>query len=221
MRPSSARLPVEPSPGCGLCPRLVAFRAENARAEPHWHNAPVPAFGPIEARVLIVGLAPGRRGANATGRPFTGDWAGELLYPTLLKFGFARGKYGARADDGLTLADARITNAVRCVPPANKPTGAEATACGDFLVREIAAMGQLACIVTLGNVAHASALKALGIRRKDAPFGHGTEFRAADGRHVIASYHCSRLNTNTGRLTTQMFERIFARAREIADGAQP
>jgi uracil-DNA glycosylase family 4 len=221
MSRSPASLPGEPARDCKLCPRLVAFRAENARAEPGWHNAPVPSFGPVDARVLIVGLAPGRRGANATGRPFTGDWAGELLYPTLLKFGFARGTYGARADDGLTLTDARITNAVRCVPPANKPTGAEAAACGEFLVREIAAMKRLACIITLGNVAHASALKVLGIRRKDAPFGHGTEFQAPDSRHLIASYHCSRLNTNTGRLTTEMFERVFARARAIADGTQP
>lgn len=212
---------VEPERDCGLCPRLVAFRVANARLEPGWHNAPVPSFGALDARLLIVGLAPGRRGANATGRPFTGDWAGELLYPTLLDHGFARGSYAAKADDGLVLAGARITNAVRCVPPENKPTGAEARACGDFLVVEIAAMKKLRCIVTLGNVAHASVLRTLGIRRKDAPFGHGTEFCAANGPTIIASYHCSRLNTNTGRLTPAMFGRIFARARDITDAAQP
>ena len=141
----------EPARDCAACSRLKDFRDANARAHPDWHNAPVPAFGGLDARLLIVGLAPGLKGANATGRPFTGDYAGELLYPTLLKFGFAEGRYGARADDGLRLDGARITNAVRCVPPQNKPTGTEIRACAGFLAAEIAAMKRLRCIVTLGT----------------------------------------------------------------------
>lgn len=179
----------------------------------------MPSFGPLDARLLVVGLAPGLRGANATGRPFTGDYAGALLYPTLLKFGFADGNYEARPDDGLTLRDARITNAVRCVPPANRPTGAEVRACGGFLTREIAAMGDLACIVTLGSIAHGSVVAALGLKRRDAPFGHGAVVEPRDRPAIIASYHCSRLNTNTGRLTTAMFEDIFAAVRARLDGA--
>ena len=203
----------EPARDCAACSRLKDFRDANARAHPDWHNAPVPAFGSLDARLLIVGLAPGLKGANATGRPFTGDYAGELLYPTLLKFGFAEGRYGARADDGLRLDGARITNAVRCVPPQNKPTGTEIRACAGFLAAEITAMKRLRCIVTLGTIAHGSVLKALGMKAKDAPFGHGANFRAPDGMHVIASYHCSRLNTNTGRLTRAMFEDVFRAAR--------
>ena len=203
-----------PAADCPLCPRLAAFRAANAAAQPAWHNAPVPSFGGADAALLIVGLAPGLRGANATGRPFTGDYAGALLYPTLLKFGFAKGDYGARPDDGLRLVAARITNAVRCVPPQNKPTGPEIKACAPFLDAEIAAMKRLRCIVTLGNIAHGAVRKALGLKVKEAPFGHGAECRAKD-IHVIASYHCSRLNTNTGRLTPAMFEDIFARARTV------
>lgn len=218
--PTSA-MPDEPARDCARCPRLVAFREANARAEPAWHNAPVPSFGGLDAAILIVGLAPGRRGANATGRPFTGDFAGELLYPTLLAHGFARGSYGARAGDGLRLVDARITNAVRCVPPENRPTGPETRTCGDFLKAEIAAMKRLACVVTLGSVAHGSVLKAMGLRRKEVPFGHGTEFRTPNGPHILASYHCSRLNTNTGRLTAAMFGEIFARARTILRTFQP
>ncbi|MGE0651744.1 MAG: uracil-DNA glycosylase [Alphaproteobacteria bacterium] len=206
--------PEQPRPDCALCPRLVDFRAGNTRAQPNWHNAPVPSFGGLDARLLIVGLAPGLRGANASGRPFTGDYAGALLFPTLLTFGFAAGTYGARADDGLRLKATRISNAVRCVPPQNKPTTTEIKACAPFLAAEIAAMPRLAVIVTLGSIAHGSVLKALGVRAKDAPFGHGAEY-AAGGTAVIASYHCSRLNTNTGRLTTAMFESIFARARAI------
>jgi uracil-DNA glycosylase family 4 len=203
-----------PEPDCPLCPRLSAFRAANAVAQPSWHNAPVPSFGGPDAKLLIVGLAPGLRGANATGRPFTGDYAGALLYPTLLKFGFAEGDYNARADDGLRLIAARITNAVRCVPPQNKPTGPEIKACAPFLDAEIAAMTDLRCIVTLGNIAHGAVRKTLGLKVREAPFGHGAEC-GADGVAVIASYHCSRLNTNTGRLTTAMFEKIFARARAV------
>lgn len=210
---------IEPAPDCATCPRLEAFRKENAKAEPGWHNAPVPSFGPLNAELLIVGLAPGLRGANATGRPFTGDYAGELLYPTLLKFGFATGSYGARADDGLRLAGARITNAVRCVPPQNNPTGKEISACLGFLNAEIAAMRRLRCIVTLGNIAHGSVLKTLGLRLRDAPFGHAKQYAVPGGRQLIASYHCSRLNTNTRRLTTAMFEDVFRAAREITGTA--
>jgi uracil-DNA glycosylase family 4 len=211
---SVAPSPVQPPPDCTLCPRLADFRAANVLAQPGWHNAPVPSFGGLDARLLIVGLAPGLRGANASGRPFTGDYAGALLFPTLLKFGFAEGAYGARVDDGLRLKTARISNAVRCVPPQNKPTTAEIKACAPFLAAEIAAMPRLACVVTLGSIAHGSVLKALGLRAKDAPFGHGAEY-AAQGITVIASYHCSRLNTNTGRLTAAMFEDVFRAAREV------
>ncbi|MDX1484251.1 MAG: uracil-DNA glycosylase [Alphaproteobacteria bacterium] len=203
----------EPAADCALCPRLAAFRADNRAAEPSWHNRPVPAFGGADARLLIVGLAPGLRGANATGRPFTGDYAGELLYPTLLRAGFARGAYGAKKDDGLTLVETRITNAVRCVPPQNRPLGAETRACGDFLKSEIAALPRLRCIVTLGTVAHRSTLRAIGVKAKDAPFAHGAVYDAGDGVRIIASYHCSRLNTNTGRLTPEMFESVFLIAR--------
>lgn len=206
--------PPQPSPTCALCPRLAGFRAANTRSQPDWHNAPVPSFGGLDARLLVVGLAPGLRGANASGRPFTGDYAGALLFPTLLKFGFAEGAYGARADDGLRLKGVRISNAVRCVPPQNKPTTAEIKACAPFLGAEIAAMPHLCCIVTLGSIAHGSVLKALGLRAKDAPFGHGAECDAG-GIAVIASYHCSRLNTNTGRLTAAMFEDVFRAAREV------
>lgn len=208
--------PEAPGPACALCPRLARFRAHNARARPAWHNAPVPSFGGLDAALLIVGLAPGLRGANATGRPFTGDYAGELLYATLLKFGFAAGTYGARADDGLRLTGARITNAVRCVPPGNKPLGDEVRACGGFLAAEVEAMTGLKCIVTLGAIAHGAALKALGLKARAAPFGHGAVFRQAGRPAVIASYHCSRLNTNTGRLTAAMFEDVFRAARGIA-----
>ena len=198
---------------CALCPRLAQFRQANAKANPQWHNRPVPSFGPATARLLIVGLAPGLRGANATGRPFTGDYAGELLYPTLLDTGFATGTYGAARDDGLKLKDARITNAVRCVPPQNRPLGAEIRICGDFLSREIAALPRLRVILTLGGIGHNSTLRSLDIKRKDAPFGHGREFLTDDGLLILSSYHCSRLNTNTGRLTTKMFKSVFEAAR--------
>jgi uracil-DNA glycosylase family 4 len=212
---------LEPSADCGLCPRLAQFRRDNQSSHPEWHNRPVPAFGETKARLLIVGLAPGLRGANATGRPFTGDYAGELLYPTLLATGFAKGTYGAQRGDELKLVDARITNAVRCVPPQNRPLGPEVRACGDFLAGEIAAMDRLGCIVTLGTVAHGSTLKALGIRPKDAPFGHATAFEARAGLLVLSSYHCSRLNTNTGRLTPKMFRLVFEEARRFLDLRRP
>jgi len=203
----------EPDRDCPLCPRLAEFRAANREAFADWHNAPVTAFGDLDARLLIVGLAPGLRGANRTGRPFTGDYAGDLLYPTLVKHGFAAGAFAARADDGLVLTDCRITNAVRCVPPANKPIGAEIRACRDFLAAEIAAMKNLAAILTLGKIAHDSVVRTLGARLVDWPFVHGAIYDLPDGPLLTTSYHCSRLNTNTGRLTTPMFEAVIAALR--------
>jgi uracil-DNA glycosylase family 4 len=207
----------EPTADCTLCPRLAEFRLANAAANPAWHNRPVKSFGALDARLLIVGLAPGLKGANATGRPFTGDFAGDLLYSTLLDTGFARGAYGATRDDGLELIDARITNAVRCVPPQNRPLSPEISTCGTFLKAEIAALPRLCCILTLGTIAHKSTLRALDIRPKDAPFGHGTTFEATNGVLIVASYHCSRLNTNTGRLTADMFRAVFTTARGHLD----
>jgi uracil-DNA glycosylase family 4 len=176
---------------------------------PDWHNAPVPAFGPLSARLLIVGLAPGLKGANLTGRPFTGDYAGDLLYATLKDKGLARGSYGATAEDGLELVDCRITNAVRCVPPENKPVGQEVAACRDFLVREIAAMANLKVVLVLGGLAHGAVLAALGERKSAYKFGHGALHRLPGGPVLADSYHCSRYNTNTGRLTAEMFADVF------------
>jgi uracil-DNA glycosylase family 4 len=193
---------------------LAAFRAANRAAQPSWFNAPVPAFGPLDARLLVVGLAPGLKGANRTGRPFTGDYAGDLLYPTLIKFGFARGTYGQRVDDGLEMIGCRISNAVRCVPPENKPTPAEINACRSFLAAELAAMPKLAAVLALGTVAHGSVLAALRQRRAAFPFAHGARHRLNNGLLLADSYHCSRYNTNTGRLTTDMFEAVFAAIRE-------
>jgi uracil-DNA glycosylase family 4 len=210
--------PVLPSPepdrDCPLCPRLVAFRHEARAAHPDWHNAPVPSFGPEEARLLIVGLAPGLRGANCTGRPFTGDWAGDLLYETLIDFGFATGVYDERSDDGLTLVDCRITNAVRCVPPQNKPTPAEMTNCRTFLTSSIAAMPKLEAVVALGRIAHESVLRAASQRLAAFPFAHGAQHRLPGGPRLYDSYHCSRYNTNTGVLTTEMFRTVFATVRQ-------
>jgi len=203
----------EPGRDCALCPRLAEFRAANRAAFADWHNAPVAAFGGLDARLLIVGLAPGLRGANRTGRPFTGDYAGDLLYPTLVKFGFAAGTFAAHPDDGLALVDCRITNAVRCVPPANKPTGAEIRTCRAFLAAEIAAMGNLTAILTLGKIGHDSVVRTLGARLVDWPFAHGAVYDLPGGPLLAASYHCSRLNTNTGRLTTDMFEAVIAALR--------
>ena len=188
----------------------MAFRAQNRAAAPEWHNAPVPSFGGTDARLLVVGLAPGLKGANRTGRPFTGDYAGELLYSTLLKFGFAEGDYRADPKDGLTLTGARITNAVRCVPPENRPTPLESATCRRFLAAEIAAMPQLRAIVALGSIAHASVLAALGEKQARFPFAHGALHRFSGGLILADSYHCSRLNTNTGRLTEAMFHQVFA-----------
>ncbi len=202
----------KPGRDCPLCPRLVAFRKDWRAREPGWFNAPVPSFGALDARLLIVGLAPGLRGANRTGRPFTGDYAGDLLYATLLEFGFARGRYEARPDDTLELVDARITNGVRCVPPENKPTPLEINTCRHFLNPTIAEMPNLRAIVALGRVAHETAVKALGAKRSAAAFGHGA--KVAIGPHTLfSSYHCSRYNTNTGVLTTEMFHAVFAAVR--------
>ena len=204
----------EPLRDCPLCPRLVAYRLRNQAAEPAWFNAPVPSFGQRDARLLIVGLAPGVSGANRTGRPFTGDFAGALLYGTLAKFGFSRGTFAARADDGLTLADCRITNAVRCVPPENKPTPEEARTCNIFLRAQIEAMRELRVIVALGRIAHDATLRALAMKPAQFAFGHCAHHKLRDGLTLIDSYHCSRYNTNTGKLTTPMFEAVFSSVRQ-------
>lgn len=204
----------EPPYNCPLCPRLVAYRDLNRAQNPDWFNGPAPSFGDPDARLMIAGLAPGRTGANRTGRPFTGDHAGYLLYETLLATGFARGVYEARPDDGLTLVDCRISNAVRCAPPGNKPETSEENNCRPFLTAEIENLRRLKVIVTLGDVARRNVLKALGLKASSGVPGHGSEFQA--GPYVVLnSYHCSRLNTNTGRLTPQMFRDVFDRAREL------
>jgi uracil-DNA glycosylase family 4 len=201
---------------CPLCPRLVEFRRNWREREPTWFNAPVASFGPVDARLLIVGLAPGLQGANRTGRPFTGDYAGVLLYDTLLRYGFARGEYAARPDDGLTLVDCRISNAVRCVPPENKPIGTEISTCRQFLQATIAEMTALRAIVALGRIAHDTVVTTLGAKRSQASFGH-------NAKHTIGavtlcdSYHCSRYNTNTGVLTSEMFQAVFADMRQLLD----
>jgi uracil-DNA glycosylase len=202
----------KPGRDCPLCPRLVAFRKAWREREPSWFNAPVSSFGPLDARLLIVGLAPGLRGANRTGRPFTGDYSGVLLYDTLIRYGFARGQYAAHPDDGLTLIDARITNAVRCVPPENKPTGAEIVSCRDFLKPTIAEMTNLTTIVTLGRIAHETVVAALGARRAAVPFSHGGKAEIGP-LTLFSSYHCSRYNTSTRVLTPEMFRAVFAAVR--------
>ncbi len=207
----------EPDRDCGLCPRLVAYRGENRSRNPDWWNGPAPSFGDGQARLLVLGLAPGRTGANRTGRPFTGDHAGVMLFETLLKTGFARGVYDARPDDGLTLVDCMISNAVRCAPPGNRPETSEEAACRPFLLARLAALPRLEVVVTLGDVARRNLLKALGLPASAGVPGHGAEFTAGPYR-VLNSYHCSRLNTNTGRLTPAMFEDIFRRARTLLDG---
>jgi uracil-DNA glycosylase len=208
-----------PSADCPLCPRLAAFRAAQREAHPDWFNAPVPSFGDPDPELLIVGLAPGLRGANRTGRPFTGDHAGELLYRTLLKSGFATGQYGAHIADGLELRRARIINAVRCVPPQNKPERAEIAACGRFLLAELAALSRIRAILALGAIAHDAVLAAKGLKRARYKFTHGAMYELPDGALLADSYHCSRLNTNTGTLTPQMFEAVFASlAERLAPG---
>jgi uracil-DNA glycosylase family 4 len=209
--------PADPASDCPRCPRLVAFRLAHRAAEPDWFNAPVPSFGSADARLLIVGLAPGLRGANRTGRPFTGDYAGDLLYNTLIAFGFARGQYRADPADGLVLEDAAITNAVRCVPPENKPSPAEMRQCRPFLEATIAGMEGLTAILALGRIAHDSTLAALGARRAAFPFAHGAAHAVRPGLTVYDSYHCSRYNTNTRRLTEAMFHDVFAAVRHDLD----
>ncbi len=203
----------DPDPNCPLCPRLAEFRAQARAREPDWFNAPVLPFGDPNARLLIVGLAPGLKGANRTGRPFTGDYAGDLLYATLLEYGFAEGTYQARPDDGLRLVDCRIGNAVRCVPPQNKPLPVEINTCRQFLIATITAMPKLRAIVALGRIAHESTLKALGLRSAAALFAHGAVHEAGT-LQLYDSYHCSRYNTNTGVLTPKMFRDVFAKVRK-------
>jgi uracil-DNA glycosylase family 4 len=200
--------PALPAPDCALCPRLTEYRHANHAANPDWFNAPVPSFGSLDARLLIVGLAPGVRGANRTGRPFTGDFAGKLLYQTLVKFGLARGSYGADPRDGLTLLDCRVTNAVRCVPPGNLPTPKEIGACNQFLTAEVAAMPRLRGVLALGGTAHNAVLRAHGVRPAHVSFRHGAIHALPEERLLADSYHVSRLNTNTGRLTEAMFEAV-------------
>ena len=205
----------EPPRDCSRCQRLVQFRGENAARYPDYFNAPVPSFGSPDARLLIVGLAPGLHGANKTGRPFTGDWAGDLLYTTLKAQGLARGDYRERADDGFTLIDCAITNAVRCVPPENKPLPVEINTCRDFLAKQLGQMPNLKAVLTLGQISHNSVLSALRIPKKAHPFAHGAVFKG-ETITLVASYHCSRYNTNTGVLTTEMFEKAVAVAKKAA-----
>lgn len=208
-----------PARDCPRCERLVAYRREARKRAPDWFNAPVPPFGAPDARLLIVGLAPGLQGANRTGRPFTGDYAGDLLYATLGEYGFARGTYAARPDDGLRLIDAAIVNAVRCVPPQNKPLPAEMAHCRPFLAAALSEMGGLRAIVALGRVAHESVVRAVGGKLSAFPFAHGAEFALNGGVALLDSYHCSRYNTNTRVLTPDMFRAVFARARALLDQA--
>ncbi len=208
-----------PQPGdaprdCPLCPRLVAFRAESRVKHPDWWNGPVPGFGDPEAWLAITGLAPGMQGANRTGRPFTGDWAGLLLFDTLAKFGLTKGVYDARNDDGFGLDGAFITNAVRCVPPANKPEPSEIHTCRAFLIDRMATLPNVKVVIALGQIAHQSTVKALGGKLPKYPFGHNNLHRMPSGIVLVDSYHCSRYNTNTGRLTAEMFEAVFESALE-------
>ncbi|UIJ45141.1 uracil-DNA glycosylase [Sphingomonas cannabina] len=205
----------EPPRDCPRCPRLVALREALRVEHPGWWNAPVPAFGDPESWLGIIGLAPGKHGANRTGRPFTGDYAGELLFGTLAKFGLAAGRYEGRPDDGLRLTGAVILNSVKCLPPENKPTPEETRTCRTFLDGQVAALPRLRVFVALGQIAHQSAVKVLGGKLPKARFAHLAEHRMPDGRILIDSYHCSRYNQNTGRLTAEMFEAVFARAVEL------
>jgi uracil-DNA glycosylase family 4 len=202
--------PAAPARDCPLCPRLAALRAQNRAAFPDWHNAPVPSWGPLDAPILVLGMAPGQRGANRTGRPFTGDHAGRLLYTTLLKYGLAQGEYAERPDDGMALTGCRVANAVRCVPPANLPEPAEVRACNGFLQGEIAAMPKLRVVLALGVLAHNALLRGFGIPAARLPFGHGAVQPLPNGVWLADSYHVSRYNTSTRRLTTEMFETVVA-----------
>jgi len=209
------KTPAAPPKDCPLCPRLAAFRAENARKFPGYWNAPVPSFGPLGARILIVGLAPGLHGANQTGRPFTGDWAGDLLYATLLKHGLAEGRYEERTDDSLRLVNCRIANSVRCVPPQNKPEPSEIKTCRQFLLSELDALPDIRVLFALGKIAHDSVLKALDAKISAHPFKHGGVYEIGQYK-LVSSYHCSRYNTNTGVLTTPMFEKVVGQAKNVA-----
>lgn len=210
--------PIEAPYDCALCPRLCAFVTAQRAKEPTWFNGPVPSFGDPSARLLIVGLAPGLKGANRTGRPFTGDYAGDLLFATLKKFGFSQGTFDARPDDGLSLHDCMVTNAVRCVPPENKPKPAEINTCRQFLTARIDALSNVRAIVALGRIAHESVLPALGQKRSAHRFGHGNAHQLTDRITLFDSYHCSRYNTNTRVLTPEMFEAVFALVRTYLDG---
>ena len=202
----------EPPHDCPRCPRLVAFREALRVEHPDWWNAPVPAFGDPDAWLCIVGLAPGKHGANRTGRPFTGDYAGDLLFETLAKYGFARGTYRADPDDGLTLHGIIICNSVKCLPPENKPIPAEIATCRTYLEAGLANLTNVRVLVALGQIAHVAAARALGLPPSGTKFGHGAENVAPDGRVLLSSYHCSRYNQNTGRLDQPMFESVFERA---------
>lgn len=215
MFPPSPLAASEPPHDCPLCPRLVAVRQTLRAEHPDWWNAPVPAFGDPQAWLAIVGLAPGRQGANRTGRPFTGDYAGDLLFQTFAKFGLSEGTYQSTPEDGVTLNGAMIVNAVKCLPPENKPTPEETRTCRRFLAAQAAALPKARVFIALGQIAHQSAVKMLGGRLPKARFAHLAEHRMPDGRVLIDSYHCSRYNQNTGRLTTEMFEAVFARALEL------
>lgn len=204
----------QPARDCALCPRLVEFRRANQHAWPQWHNAPVPSFGPADADLLIVGLAPGLRGANRTGRPFTGDYAGDLLYPTIAEFGFGEGEFKASPDDGFRMTGCRITNAVRCVPPENKPTTVEINTCNPYLAAEITGLNNLRAILALGLIAHKAVLRSLGLVAARHVFAHGAMHELPGGLLLANSYHCSRYNTNTGRLTEEMFHAVFAELRQ-------
>jgi uracil-DNA glycosylase family 4 len=216
-----ATSPVEPTRDCPLCPRLAAFRDVQRAAHPDWHNAPVTSFGDPDAWLAIVGLAPGLQGANRTGRPFTGDFAGVLLYETLGKYGLTTGAYGGTVDDGLALDGAIIVNAVRCVPPQNKPTPEEIRTCRRFLEPALKALPKVRVVVALGQIAHQSAIKALGGKLPKYGFAHGAEHVLPSGLRLIDSYHCSRYNQNTGRLTVPMFENVFASACRYRPPEQP
>lgn len=205
----------EPPRDCPRCPRLVEFRRELRAEYPDWWNAPVNAFGDPQAWLAIIGLAPGKHGANRTGRPFTGDYAGDLLFATLDKFGLSEGRYASSTDDGLRLKGAIIVNSVKCLPPQNKPTPEEIRTCRPYLEGQIAVLPSARVFIALGQIAHQSAVKALGGKLPKAKFGHLAEHRMPDGQVLIDSYHCSRYNTNTGRLTAEMFESVFARAMEL------
>ena len=206
----------DPPRDCPTCPRLVELRQGLQQEHPDWFNAPVPSFGDKDARLLIVGLAPGLNGANRTGRPFTGDYAGDLLYATLDKLSLSEGQFKSQPDDGLVLKDCMITNAVRCLPPANKPVGAEINNCRPFLMAQIRALPNLRALLALGRIAHESVLRGFGLRLADHKFAHGAAHDLGNGLRLYDSYHCSRYNTNTGRLTEAMFESAMRCARDWA-----